>query len=295
MGVGIISRMHFKCRETSSGRVIVSHTRRAGPPATLLLACTPYLLFVGLPIAALLFAFKGSVLIGQWQSGALWPAFALTMITTMISTMLVIAFGTPVAYLLSRGESPLHAVIDTLVDLPIALPPVVVGVALLLAFGRYGLIGRHLHVLGVNLAFTPAAVVLAQFVVASPYFVRTLRAGFASIDRRLEDVAFSHGADRMTTFLRVTLPLSSSSLIAGCVLTWARALSEFGATMMFAGNLPGKTQTLSLAVMSAMDVSLDSATSISIVSLVLAALALVAVRMLPKLNETFISQRAKKF
>jgi molybdate transport system permease protein len=171
-------------------------------------------------------------------------------------------------------------VLDTLVDLPITIPPVVAGVALLLAFGRRGLIGRHLDAWGIEIAFTTVAVILAQAFIASPFYVKAARAGFASVDPRLEAAARTLGASRGRVFLTVTVPLAAPALLSGVVLAWARALSEFGATMMFAGNFAGRTQTLPLAVMTAIESDLETAVAISLVSLGLALLALVVARRL---------------
>jgi molybdate transport system permease protein len=164
------------------------------------------------------------------------------------------------------------------VDLPLTVPPVVAGVALLLAFGRRGLLGRHLDAWGVSVAFTTVAVVLAQVFIASPFFVKAARAGFESVDQRLEAAALTLGARPWRVFWTVTVPLARPALLSGIVLAWARALSEFGATIMFAGNFPGRTQTLTLAVMTAIESDLQSAVAVSTLSLALALTALVAAK-----------------
>jgi molybdate transport system permease protein len=209
---------------------------------------------------------------------ALW----LSMKTTGISALLSILMGLPAAYLLARHEFRGKEALDTLIDLPLTAPPVVAGVALLLAFGRRGLIGRYLHLAGIDIGFTTLAVVMAQTFVAGPLFVKSARAGFESVENRLELAARSLGANRWRAFLTVTLPLSRPSLIAGAFLTWARALSEFGATMMFAGNFPGRTQTLTLAVMTAMESDLQTAVAISALLFLIAAVALIAAKALAR-------------
>jgi molybdate transport system permease protein len=234
--------------------------------------------YIALPLLALLLATTPAAFVRHLFSGMALRALALTMQTTLVATAICVLFGTPLAYVLARREFRGRAVIDTLIDLPITLPPVVAGVALLLAFGRRGLLGRYLDLVGVQIPFTAVAVVMAQVFIASPFFVKTARAGFAAVDEKLEEVASTLGASSWKIFWTVSLPLARPAFVAGTVLAWARALSEFGATMMFAGNLPGRTQTLTLAVMSAMESDLDTAVSISTLSLVLAAGALLAAR-----------------
>jgi molybdate transport system permease protein len=175
-------------------------------------------------------------------------ALVLSLATTVVSLLVVIGLGTPLAYLLARRKFPGRRLIDTLVDLPMVLPPAVAGVALLAAFGRRGLFGDELGALGISLPFTTAAVVLAQVFVAVPFYVRSARAGFSNVDRDLEAAAADLGATPFHVLRTVILPLCKQSLLAGAVLAWARALGEFGATIMFAGNLPGRTQTMPLAI-----------------------------------------------
>jgi molybdate transport system permease protein len=170
-------------------------------------------------------------------------------------------------------------VLDTLVDLPMVLPPTVAGLALLLAFGRMGLVGKHLAPLGVTIPFTTTAVVLAQAFLATPFFIRAARAGFEAVPVELEHAAMTLGRNRWRTFWSVSAPLAAPALLAGTVLAWARAMSEFGATMLFAGNLEGVTQTLPLAVMASFETNLEVASALALVSLFLAAVALVGARL----------------
>lgn len=235
-------------------------------------------LFIGLPLLALLLDVRPAAWWGALRSPAALDALGLTLWTTVVATAICVALGLPLAYLLARFEFRGKGALDALVDLPVTIPPVVVGLALLLAFGRQGLIGQHFEALGIRIAFSSVAVVLAQVAMAAPFFVRTARAGFEAVDERLEQAAWSLGASRWHGFRTIAVPLALPSLLAGAVLAWARALSEFGATMMFAGNLQGRTQTLSLAVMSAMESDLDTAVAIATLSLALGVVSLLAMR-----------------
>jgi molybdate transport system permease protein len=235
-------------------------------------------LFIGVPMFALLFDVRPDAWIRALASAEAQRALGLTLLTTSIATVICVVLGLPLAYLLARFEFRGKGLLDALVDLPVTIPPVVVGLALLLAFGRQGLIGRHLDAFGIRIAFSTAAVVMAQVAMAAPFFVRAARAGFEAVDERLEHAAWSLGASRAHAFRTIAMPLAMPSLLAGAVMAWARALSEFGATMMFAGNLPGRTQTLSLAVMSTMETDLETAVAVAALSLALGVVALIAMR-----------------
>jgi molybdate transport system permease protein len=235
-------------------------------------------LFIALPLCALLLALTPEDLFQHLASPLALRALWLTIRTTLAATLLAVVLGTPLAYLLARGSFRGRDALDTLVDLPITIPPVVAGVALLLAFGRRGLLGRQFDLWGYQVAFTSVAVVLAQLFIASPFFVKAARAGFEAVDQRLEAAARTLGATRWRVFWTITVPLARPALVSGVVLAWARALSEFGATMMFAGNFPGRTQTLTLAVMTAMESDLDTAVAVSALSLALALSALLAAK-----------------
>jgi molybdate transport system permease protein len=233
-------------------------------------ASSAFLLFALLPVAALLVAAVPAQPLRQLGDPVVREALRLSLVTSAAATALTVAMGLPVAYLLARFRFRGRGLVDTLIDLPLTLPPVVAGVALLLTFGRMGLLGRYLEAAGIRIAFSTAAVVIAQTFIAAPFFVRAARAGFAAVPVELEHAAMTLGRSRWSVFWTVAAPLAWPSLLAGIVLAWARALSEFGATMMFAGNLPGVTQTLPLAVMSAMETNLDLAVALSTLSLVLA-------------------------
>ena len=247
-----------------------STTRLTNHPAGILggSGAILYVLFIGLPVLALLIrAAQQSDFLDAVTSDTALTALRLSLVTSIISMAVVVALGTPFAYLLARSDQLWARVVDSLVELPLVLPPVVAGVAMLMAFGRNGLIGSEMTSLGITIPFTTTAVVFAQIFVASPFFIRAAKLGFQSVDRDYEDVAQTLGVSPWRTFFRITLPLAAPAMFTGLGLAWARALSEFGATMMFAGNLTGETQTMPLAIMSAMETSLDGALALSVVLL----------------------------
>ena len=253
----------------------------------LALASAALPVFIALPLLALLVTVSPASLASHLTSEMAARALWLTLRTTLVATALCVALGTPLAYLLARHRFRGHEALDTLVDVPVTLPPVVAGVALLLAFGRRGLIGQHLDAFGIQIPFTSVAVVMAQVFIASPFFVRAARAGFEAVDTTLESAAQTLGASPWRVFWTVTVPLARPALVAGTVLAWARSLSEFGATMMFAGNFPGRTQTLTLAVMSAMESDLETAVAVSVLTLLLAAGSLLVARRLARREGLF--------
>ncbi len=218
--------------------------RRAVLGAALLFA-----LFLGLPILVLVGrAVVGGSLAQSLGTPAVLDAIALSLVTTSASLAITVAFGLPLAYVLARRTFPGKRLAEIVIDLPIVLPPAVAGLGLLLVFGNRGLLGGPLNALGLSIPFTTAAVILAQTFVSAPFFVRSARTGIAGVDRHLEDAARVDGASESHLFRTITAPLASSALAAGLVMSWARALGEFGATIMFAGNVAGRTQTLPLVV-----------------------------------------------
>lgn len=261
-----------------TGRSHPLDERREGRLGTAL-ASTLLVLFLLIPVLALLWMALPTNLGRQWNDPLVRSAARLSLTTSLVSTLLCVLSGLPVAYLLARFRFRGKEALDTLIDLPMTVPPVVAGVALLLTFGRMGLLGRHLEAAGVRIAFSTAAVVLAQTFMAAPFFVRAARAGFEAVPLSLEHAAMTLGRNRWSVFWTVSVPLAGPALLAGVVLCWARALSEFGATMMFAGNLPEVSQTLPLAVMSAMETDLQLAVAVSCLSLLLAFGALLGVRL----------------
>ena len=175
---------------------------------------------------------------------ALW----LSLVTSTLSLAIVILVGTPFAYVHTRCTYPGKMLVDTLIDLPLVLPPAVAGVALLVLYGRAGFLGQYFSMLGISIAFTTLAVIMAQIFVASPFYLRQAKSLFEQFDLSYEHAARTLGASPVRTFLTITLPLTAGGLVSGAVMTFGRALGEFGATIMFAGNLPGVTQTMPLAV-----------------------------------------------
>ena len=242
-----------------------------------------YVLFIGLPVLALLVrsAQHGDFLNAVTGDAAL-TALRLSLVTSIISMSIIILLGTPFAYSLARSNKLWARLVDNLVELPLVLPPVVAGVAMLMAFGRNGLVGSNLESLGIIIPFTTTAVVFAQIFVAAPFFIRSAKLGFQSVDKNYEDVAQTLGISPRRTFFRITLPLAAPAMFTGLGLAWARALSEFGATMMFAVNLTGETQTMPLAIMSAMETSLEGALALSVVLLAASILVLALLGLLTR-------------
>jgi molybdate transport system permease protein len=240
---------------------------------------------------ALLFAFMAAPLVGLFATASwpdflaglahplVWPALRLSLITTGSSLVCVVLLGTPLAWSLARAERGWLRLVETVLQLPIVIPPAVAGIAMLLAFGRRSLLAA-LYPAGWSITFTTTAVVLAQIFVSAPFYLQAAVSAFRRIDPHLILVARSFGARPLRVFGRVALPLAAPGLLAGALLSWARALGEFGATLMFAGNLEGRTQTLPLAIYTAMEADLRAAQSLSIVLVLLALVLLVGVRTL---------------
>lgn len=237
------------------------------------------LLFLILPLAAIVWRALPLQAEG-WLSDRTFDALRLSLCTATISALLAIAIGTPVAYVLAREEFFGKPLVDALIDVPMVLPPAVAGLALLMTFGRRGLLGPPLANVGIELPFTTVAVVMAQTFVAAPFYVRAAKAGFAAVDRGLEQMSALLGVSAARTFWRVTLPLAAPSLFGGALMTWARALGEFGATIMFAGNFQGRTQTMPLAIYIGLESSLDSALALSVILIGVSFGTLAAVRWL---------------
>ena len=239
------------------------------------------IVFLALPIIAIFLKVLPQE--GIWETlhqPIVTEALRLSALTSFCSLLLAILLGTPIAYLLARQHFRGASVLDSLIDLPMVLPPTVAGVALLMAFGRRGILGVWLNVFGVQIAFTTVAVVLAQSFVSAPFYIRAARAGFQSVDQELERVAYTLGHSPLSTFLRVTIPLAFPALLGGAVMAWARALGEFGATIMFAGNLVGRTQTMPLAIYIAMESDLTVALVLSAILVIVSFSLLFFVRTL---------------
>lgn len=260
-------------------RVGADPARRAGVPWPLAL---PALVAVGF----LLLPMVGLVVRAPWRSlprvlaeSQVLDALRLSLVCASAATVLSLLFGVPLAWVLARARFRGLGLLRALVTLPLVLPPVVGGVALLLVFGRRGLVGQHLDAwFGLTLPFTTPGVVVAETFVAMPFLVVTVEGAFRSADRGYEEAAATLGASRLTVFRRVTVPLITPSLVAGSVLCWARALGEFGATITFAGNFPGRTQTMPIAVYLALERDPEAAIALSLVLLAVSVAVLIGLR-----------------
>ena len=233
-------------------------------------------LLLGLPLLALFLRAFGENFFTYALSDTALAALKLSLVTSLISVLVSMLIGTPLAYILARWDFPGRAALELLIDLPVVLPPSVAGLALLIAFGRQGVFGGWLAAFGITLPFTTAAVVIAQTFVSAPLFVRSAKIGFAGIDPQLEEAAHVEGATQWQMFSQVMFPLAERALISGAILAWTRALGEFGATILFAGNLEGTTQTMPLAIYLGFERNLDVAVVLSVV-LVLVSLILLGV------------------
>jgi molybdate transport system permease protein len=237
--------------------------------------------FVLVPLAALIVRAAGDGdLLARLGTPFVLHALRLSLITSTVTLVIALVLGVPAAYLLARTRFPGHRFLTVLVEVPMVLPPTVAGVGLLVAFGRRGIFGDWLSSAGVEIPFTTGAVILAQLFVSAPFLVRSLQAGFESIDPTFEQVSATLGVSAPRTFWRITLRLARPALVSGAVLCWTRALSELGATLIFAGSFEGRTQTMPLAIISALESSagLPGAIALSVILLVVALVLLVAMR-----------------
>lgn len=233
-----------------------------------------------LPLVALVVRASPAALAARLVQPEVLAALQLSVTTSLLATALALMLGVPVAWLLATHRFRGQRALETLLDLPLVLPPTVAGLALLLAFGRMGLAGGALGAFGVTLPFTTAAVVLAQVFMALPFVIGPVRAGLLAVDPRLPEVARTLGASEWRVLWRVTLPLAAPALATGASMAFARSLGEFGATLTFAGNLPGVTQTMPLAVYVAMQTDLEAAVALALLLVVLSFGLLVALRAL---------------
>ncbi|MER6037054.1 ABC transporter permease [Streptomyces sp. NPDC001835] len=253
--------------------------RARGVPLPLLVPGVVALAFLLLPLLALLVRAPWRSLPDQLTSAEVWQALQLSLVTATAATGVSLVLGVPLAWLLARTDFPGRRLVRALVTLPLVLPPVVGGVALLLALGRNGVVGKWLDAwFGITLPFTTAGVVIAEAFVAMPFLVISVEGTLRAADPRYEEAATTLGASRFTAFRRVTLPLIAPGVAAGAVLAWARALGEFGATITFAGNFPGRTQTMPLAVYLALQNDPEAAISLSLVLLAVSIAVLAGLR-----------------
>jgi molybdate transport system permease protein len=254
------------------GRVAI-----AGAAATIISLVMAFLM---LPIVALVTYQPLHDLIDGFGSKVATDAIEVSLKTNAIAFALMIALGTPFAYVLARTRFRGRSVVITLVEVPLVMPPAVAGLALLVAFGRLGLLGHTLSALGIDLAFTQAAVVIAILFVASPFYLRGAIAAFESVAGDLIAVAGTLGAGPVRRMMRVAVPLAAGGLGAAAAVAFARGLGEFGATILFAGSFQGTTQTLSLAVYSLFDANLDQAIAIGVLLIIISAAILLTSKLL---------------
>jgi molybdate transport system permease protein len=241
------------------------------------------LALLALPLLALALSASPAAVAAGATDRLFLPALRLSLQTTLVSLVLVVLTGTPLAWWMATSRSWAVRVVDVLVDLPIILPPAVIGVALLLAFGRRGLLGPSLAELGITISFTVVAVVMAQVIVSAPFYVQAAATAFRKVDTDTLVVARSLGASPASAFVRVAVPVALPGLVAGAALAWARALGEFGATLLFAGSLPGRTQTMPLAIYAALESDIRVAIAFSLVLAGFGMLLLFILRILPSL------------
>jgi molybdate transport system permease protein len=255
--------------------------RRSAFTFVLVFALALTLAFFMLPIAAVFLRVSPGTLVDQLGRDVVVDALVVTAKTSLIAQTIIFLVGTPAAYVVARRRFRGRAVVLTLIELPLVLPPAVAGIGLLAAFGRLGLLGSSLDVLGISVGFTQAAVVMAILLVAGPFYVRGAVGAFETIDQNLLDASRTLGAGPARTFGRVAIPLAGPGLSAAAALSFARGLGEFGATLFFAGSLQGVTQTLPLAIYAELDVNFDTALAISALLIVISAVVLLLVKLLP--------------
>ena len=235
---------------------------------------------LGLPLLALAWRAIGKDFFNYALSPTVLTALKLSLLTSTATVLVAIATGTPLAYILARWKFRGKNAFELLVELPVVLPPAVAGLALLVAFGRTGVFGFWLNAIGISLPFTTVAVVMAQTFVSAPLFVGAAREGFAEIDDQIVEAATVEGANEWQVFRFIMFPLAGRAFLAGLILTWARALGEFGATILFAGNLEGKTQTMPLAIYIGFETQLGIAIALSVMLMVVSIVLLGLMRRL---------------
>ena len=232
---------------------------------TIYLAFGIFIAFIGLAIVSLFFRISLNGFLQSLTTEVVVEAIKLSILTSFSSLIIVIVLGTPIAYINARHRYLGKQLVDTLIDLPVVLPPAVAGLGLLMAFGRRGLIGQYLSAFGFDIAFTTLAVIMAQVFVSSPFYIRQAKTSFEDVNSEFEAAARTLGATPLSVFFRITVPIAMNGLVSGAIMAWARALGEFGATIMFAGNFQGRTQTMPLAIYSALESNLDAAISLAII------------------------------
>lgn len=264
--------------------------RKMGQSIIFLIAAV-IIIYLLLPLLSVFITKNPAFIWEKLSNKVTYNALLLSLKTTTISLFFIILFSTPLSYLLAKHEFRGKKNLEVALKMPIVAPSAVVGVGLLLVFGQRGMLGGVLHFLGIEIPFTAIAVVMAQIFHASPFFVNTARQAFEAVDNQLLAVSRTLGVTPWRTFLRVTIPLAMPGLISAVALSWALALGEFGATMMFAGNMPGKTQTLPLAIFTAMESDADIAISISALLLTVSFIILMFVGLLDHSSRKKLSAR----
>ncbi|HWQ18155.1 MAG TPA: ABC transporter permease [Methanotrichaceae archaeon] len=238
--------------------------------------------FIALPVASLFIKSPLDVTLRSMQDPVVIDAIRLSLTTSTMTALTVVIMGTPVAYVNARFHYHGKEILDSLIDLPVIMPPAVAGIALLMAFGRMGILGHYLNAMGITIAFTTVAVIIAQVFVSSPLYIRQARTSFEGIAPEYENAARTLGASRVYTFFHVILPMALNGLISGAIMAFARSLGEFGATIMFAGNFQGRTQTMPLAIYTAMQGDLDVSLCISIILVAISFVVIVVVKVLTR-------------
>ena len=266
-------------------RVISNLLVKQGPGWVFILPSLLLIGLFGLPILALILSAIGEDFFKYILSPTAISALKLSLLTSSISVLIAFVTGIPLAYILTRREFRGKTVLETLLDLPVVLPPSVAGLALLIAFGRQGIFGSWLNGIGITLPFTIAAVIMAQTFVSAPLFVRSARIGFAGIDEHLVESASDLGANEWQVFYYILFPLAGRAILSGLILTWTRALGEFGATLMFAGNLEGKTQTMPLAIYLGFEHGIEVAIALSVMLVFVSIVLLLILRRLDHRNK----------
>jgi molybdate transport system permease protein len=256
----------------------------------IVLLSLPLLAFILLPLVALILRTSPGRLLGLLFDRSVADAIMLSLGTTLTTVVLTALFGTPVAYLIAKYRFPAHTLVETIVDLPIVLPPAVAGVALLMAFGRMGVAGEWLAAYGITIPFTRLAVILAQLFVAAPFYVKSAVQGFRNVNAEYEQSAALDGASSWQVFRAITLPLSFPFLSGGILMTWARALGEFGATIIFAGNFPGRTQTMPLAIYMGFEIDFSVALTLAIILLAISFVILILLKTMLRTDMVVINR-----
>ncbi len=269
----ILNETTVKLRKADS----TARRRKTSFPITWSILALPLVLFFTVPILAIFLKTPLAGLLQTLNDAQTRQAISLSLFTSAATTLLSIVLGTPVAMLLS-SKTPAYQYLDTLLDLPTVLPPSVAGIALLMAFGRKGIFGSLFTAMGVNIPFTVLAVIMAQTFVASSYYIKAAYLGFSAVSLDLKQAAALDGANRWQIFWRITMPMSWSSLLSGAVMTWARSLGEFGATIIFAGNFPGRTQTMPLAIYIGFQIDLNVALTLAVILIAFSFLTLIIVK-----------------